>query len=135
MHVLADALTSVLAIVALLAGKYTASAVFLDPLMGILGSVLILRWAWNLLKQTAWELLDAHPVGLSMEELRTRIEKDGHVVRDLHVWSQGRGNFVGMLAVTPRASESQYDFKKYFGAFGQSLHLVVERLAPEDRNS
>ena len=135
MHVLADALTSVLAIVALFAGKYTVSAAFLDPLMGILGSVLIVRWSWNLLKQTAWELLDAHPVGLSMEDLRMRIENDGHVVRDLHIWSQGQGSFVGMLAVAPRASEAPHDFKKYFGAFGQSLHLVVERLDSDTGNS
>lgn len=132
MHVLADALTSLLAIVALLLGRMTQSAAWLDPLMGIVGAVVILRWAWNLLRQTAWELLDAHPDGFSIDGLKQRIEGDGHVVRDLHVWSQGRGNFVGMLSVIPSARSMGTNFHDYFSGLGRGLHLVVERVQMDD---
>jgi cation diffusion facilitator family transporter len=126
-HVLADALTSVLAIVALLVARQFPSAAWLDPVMGIVGALVILRWAWSLLKQTAVELLDFYPSGVSLPALKARIEKDGHRVWDLHVWSQGRGALVGMLSVTPAQPEE--DFKKYFRGHGRGIHLSVERVS------
>ena len=127
MHVLADALTSVLAIAALLIGRNFSVLAWLDPLMGIIGAIVILRWAWSLLKQTSFELLDCHPPGVSMDDLKKKIENDGHRVWDLHVWSQGRGAFIGMLSVTP--ANEQADFKEYFKGIGQRIHLSVERVA------
>ncbi len=127
MHVLADALTSVLAIAALLIGRNFSGLAWLDPLMGIIGAIVILRWAWSLLKQTSFELLDCHPLGVSMDDLKKKIENDGHRVWDLHVWSQGRGAFIGMLSVTP--ANEQTDFKEYFKGLGQGIHLSVERVA------
>ena len=127
MHVLADALTSVLAIAALLIGRNFSGLAWLDPLMGIIGAIVILRWAWSLLKQTSFELLDCHPPGVSMDDLKKKIENDGHRVWDLHVWSQGRGAFIGMLSVTP--ANEQADFKEYFKGIGQGIHLSVERVA------
>ena len=56
-HILADALTSILAIIALLAGKFF-NLTFLDPIIGIIGGILILKWAWNLIKDTAKVLID-----------------------------------------------------------------------------
>ncbi|MBM3381607.1 MAG: cation transporter [Betaproteobacteria bacterium] len=125
-HVLADALTSVFAIVALLVARQFPSAAWLDPVMGIVGALVILRWSWSLVKQTAVELLDFHPRGLSLQDLKAQIEKDGHRVWDLHVWSQGRGALVGMLSVTPAHPEA--DFKKYFSEHGRRIHLSVERI-------
>jgi cation diffusion facilitator family transporter len=130
MHVLADALTSVLAIVALFVGRQFASAAWLDPVMGVVGALVILRWSWGLLKQTARELLDFHPQGVSLQELKSQIEKDGHRVHDLHVWSQGQGAFVGTLSVSPvRENVSHADFRSYFSSFGEGLHLVVEKVS------
>jgi len=94
--------------------------------MGIVGALVILRWSWSLVKQTAVELLDFHPRGLSLQDLKAQIEKDGHRVWDLHVWSQGRGALVGMLSVTPAHPEA--DFKKYFSEHGRRIHLSVERI-------
>lgn len=130
MHVLADALTSVLAIVALLVGREFTSAAWLDPLMGIVGALVILRWSWGLLKQTARELLDFHPQGVSLQQLKDVIEKDGHRVHDLHLWSQGQGTYVGTLSVSPAQKENSHtDFRAYFSRFGQGLHLVVEKVS------
>jgi cation diffusion facilitator family transporter len=131
-HVLADALTSVLAIFALVAGRYMTSAHWLDPLMGIIGAIVIFRWAWSLVRKTALELVDAHPEGISLAQLRQRIENDGHRVHDLHLWSQGRDKLVGMLSVVPANDSARADFKKYFDSLGRRVHLSVELSASDD---
>ncbi|NBX17859.1 MAG: cation transporter [Proteobacteria bacterium] len=131
-HVLADALTSVLAIFALVAGRFITSAYWLDPLMGIIGAIVIFRWAWSLVRKTALELVDAHPEGISLSQLRQRIENDGHRVRDLHLWSQGRDKLVGMLSVVPADDSARADFKKYFDSLGRRVHLSVELSASDD---
>lgn len=84
-HVIADALTSVLAILALLIGKYF-NAYWLDPIVGIVGSIVILRWGWALARDTAWELLDGHAKSVDREELISLLERSGTKVADLHVW-------------------------------------------------
>lgn len=126
MHVLADALTSVLAIIALSLGRYFPQAAWLDPLIGCVGAVVILRWSWGLLRQTSMELLDCYPAGVSLQDLKDRIEKDGHQVWDLHLWSQGRGALVGVLSVTP--THEGADFRSYFSNLGTGIHLSVEKV-------
>ncbi len=85
LHVIADAMTSVLAIFALGAGSYFG-AMWLDPLMGILGALLILRWAWGLIKETGWELLDGHSRNIDSAKLTQMIQNTGCKILDLHVW-------------------------------------------------
>ena len=88
LHVLADALTSVLAIVALLAGRYLGW-VWLDPAMGIVGAAVIVRWSWALLRDTSAVLLDASDRRLA-DAVRDRVEEAGTLrVTDLHVWRVG----------------------------------------------
>jgi len=125
MHVLADIVTSLLAVVALLLGRHTPQAVWFDAAMGVLGAVLILRWSWSLLKQTSNELLDLYPTGVSVSLLKQKIESDGHQVMDLHLWSQGQGALVGILSVIP-ANENT-DFRSYFSHIERKLHLSVEK--------
>ncbi len=84
-HVLTDALTSVLAIAALLLGKYYGWA-WADPLIGLLGAVVILRWAWFLCRDTAWELMDAHDHRINFAKLEQHIEALGAKVIDVHIW-------------------------------------------------
>ncbi|GAB4019551.1 MAG: CDF family Co(II)/Ni(II) efflux transporter DmeF [Bdellovibrio sp.] len=85
-HVIADALTSVLAILALVFGKYFGWTMA-DPLMGIVGSIVILKWAYNLCKSTLWELLDGNSKSISVAHLKQFIENEGAgEVLDLHVW-------------------------------------------------
>ena len=86
-HVLADALTSVMAIGALLAGRYLGW-LWLDPAIGIVGALVIARWAWGLMRDTAAVLLDTAEPGL-MARLRAIAEHEDAPIRDLHVWRIG----------------------------------------------
>jgi len=105
MHVLADALTSVLAIAALLAGRYLGWA-WMDPAMGIVGAVVIARWSWTLMRDTAAVLLDRTDAHVA-DEVRGLLA-DARIL-DLHVWRVGPEaraaivSVVGMDADTVRA--------------------------------
>ena len=97
-HVLADALTSVLAIVALLAGRYLGW-VWLDPVMGVVGAIVIARWSWSLMHDTAWMLLDRTDDHVA-EEIRELIEMPGDAwITDLHVWRVGPDAHAGIVGV------------------------------------
>lgn len=97
-HVLADALTSVLAIVALLGGRYLGW-VWLDPVMGLVGATVIAFWSWSLIRDTASVLLDAHESHLE-EEIREFVEGPGDArITDLHVWRVGPGAHAAIVAV------------------------------------
>jgi cation diffusion facilitator family transporter len=99
LHVVADALTSVLAIVALVVGRKTGFTL-LDPLMGVLGAVIIGRWAWGLLQKTSRPLLDMVPASIDVAHLREVLEdaSAGEVV-DLHVWEMGPGEVCCLVAL------------------------------------
>jgi cation diffusion facilitator family transporter len=98
MHVLADALTSVLAIFALVSGRYLGWT-WLDPAMGVVGAIVIARWSWTLMKQTAAVLLDTADPKLS-DRIRQAIEGPGDAkVHDLHVWRVGPGAHVAVASV------------------------------------
>ena len=98
-HVLADALTSVLAIAALLAGAYLGW-VWLDPVMGIVGATVIAVWAWSLMRDTAAVLLDTTDMDLEAE-IRGHVEGAGDAcITDLHVWRVGPGAHAAIVSVT-----------------------------------
>lgn len=98
-HVLADALTSVLAIVALLAGSYLGW-IWLDPAMGIVGAAVIAVWSWTLLRDTAGVLLDTSDAHLEAE-VRAHVEGSGDArITDLHVWRVGPGAHAAIVSVT-----------------------------------
>lgn len=98
LHVLADALTSVLAIAALLSGRYLGWT-WLDPVMGIVGAVVIARWSWSLMRDTAGVLLDRTDDHVA-EEVREEIERPGDVVlTDLHVWRLGPDAHAAIVSV------------------------------------
>ena len=97
-HVLADALTSVLAIVALVAGRYLGW-IWLDPVMGIVGGIVIAVWAWNLLRDTAAVLLDTSDPHLEAE-VREQVEGPGDArITDLHIWRIGPGAHAAIVSV------------------------------------
>jgi cation diffusion facilitator family transporter len=90
LHVLADALTSILAIIALLAAKYYG-ANWMDPMMGIVGAVLVARWSYGLICDSARVLLDRQANASLIDALRASIEREAsNRVTDLHCWSVGR---------------------------------------------
>ncbi|MDO9370168.1 MAG: CDF family Co(II)/Ni(II) efflux transporter DmeF [Sphingopyxis sp.] len=98
LHVVADALTSVLAIAALVGGRYLGW-VWLDPAMGVVGSIVIAVWAWSLMRDTGAVLLDATDAALETE-IRTLVEEPGDAkIIDLHVWRVGPGAHSAIISV------------------------------------
>lgn len=105
LHVVADALTSVLAIAALLGGRYLGW-VWLDPLMGIVGSVVIAVWAWSLMRDTGAVLLDATDAAIEAE-IRNLVEGPGDAkITDLHVWRVGPGAHSAIISVVGATRET-----------------------------
>jgi len=99
LHVLADALTSLLAIFALSAGKFFGF-VWMDPLMGIVGAVLVSRWSWGLLKDTSRILLDKQASPELQKIVKEAIEqKDGNRIADLHLWSIGPDMYTTAISI------------------------------------
>ncbi|HEY3147093.1 MAG TPA: CDF family Co(II)/Ni(II) efflux transporter DmeF [Dongiaceae bacterium] len=128
-HVVADALTSVLAIVALLAGLWLG-AVWLDPLMGLVGAAVILKWSFGLLRDTGGILLDMEAGGDLAARIRTDVEaKDGDRVADLHVWRVGPGHFAAIVAIVTRRATDAAELKAMLKMRYPLAHLTVEVLA------
>ncbi|MCW8851248.1 MAG: CDF family Co(II)/Ni(II) efflux transporter DmeF, partial [Gammaproteobacteria bacterium] len=99
LHVMADALTSVLAIIALLAAKYFGY-IWMDPVMGIVGAVLVARWSYGLLGSTSGVLLDRQAPEVLQREIREILEADEDTrVTDLHVWSIGPGIYSAQITL------------------------------------
>jgi cation diffusion facilitator family transporter len=125
-HVLADALTSILAIVALLAAKYYG-ANWLDPLMGIVGAVLIIKWSYGLIRESAKVLLDRQANSALITELRDLIEKDGSDrVTDLHCRSIGPGIYAAEFAVVSDNPETPEYYKSLIPNSLGVVHLTIE---------
>jgi cation diffusion facilitator family transporter len=98
LHVLADALTSVLAIAALLAAKYVGLT-WMDPVMGIVGGILVARWSWGLLRGTSTVLVDRQAPDSVLEKVREAVASESTSVVDLHIWEIGPGYRAAILAV------------------------------------
>lgn len=123
MHVLADALTSVLAIAALLAGRYLGW-VWLDPVMGIVGGIVIAIWSWNLLRDTSAVLLDTSDPHLEAE-IRDEVERPGDArIFDLHVWRVGPGAHAAIVAFAGAASTEAV--RERLTAVHELQHVTVE---------
>jgi cation diffusion facilitator family transporter len=128
-HVVADALTSVFAIVALVAGLWLG-AVWLDPLMGLVGAAVILHWSVGLMRDTGGILLDMEAGGDLAGRIRAEIEsKDGDRVADLHVWRVGPGHFAAIVAIVTRRATDAAELKVALKARYPLAHLTVEVLA------
>lgn len=125
MHVLADAMTSVLAIAALFIGKYY-STLWLDPLIGVVGALVIIKWAYGLCKETAWELLDGHAKNISVDDIKIHIEKEGHKVLDLHFWKVGPGNYSCQIIVESESLKGSDYYRDLLSHRLSSTHLIVE---------
>ena len=126
LHVLADALTSVLAIVALLLGKWNGWS-FLDPAMGIVGGLVIARWSWGLVRSTATTLLDAiaHTEDLP-QEIRQSVETEEDRITDLHVWQVGPGHHAAIVAIQSQAPKAPAFYKQKLAAIHELSHVTVE---------
>ncbi|ETI63626.1 hypothetical protein C100_11870 [Sphingobium sp. C100] len=119
---LTDALTSVLAIAALLAGRYLGWA-WLDPAVGLLGAVVIARWAWGLMKDTAAILLDTAEPAL-MARVRLEAEAEGATIRDLHVWRIGPHAHAAIISLA--AGGDGNAVRRRVRALPRMEHVTVE---------
>jgi cation diffusion facilitator family transporter len=126
LHVLADALTSVLAIFALLGGKYLGQS-WLDPFMGIVGAVLVTRWSWGLLRSSAHVLLDMQAPETLRGEVRKVLESVGdNRVSDLHLWAVGPEIYAAEITLV---SSNPLDVEDYYNLLPRKLgvvHITVE---------
>jgi len=126
LHVLADALTSVLAIVALLVAKY-AGQIWMDPMMGIIGALLVARWSLSLIRTTAEVLLDHQAPEEKREKIRQSLESDGSTrVTDLHLWSIGPGIYSLVAAVTTRSPLEARHYRARIPAGLGVVHTSIE---------
>ncbi|UXZ96548.1 CDF family Co(II)/Ni(II) efflux transporter DmeF [Pseudomonas phytophila] len=124
-HVLADALTSVLAIAALLAGRYLGW-VWLDPVMGIVGALVIARWSWSLIRTTSGVLLDRTDEHVA-QEIREIIEQSGDTkITDLHVWQVGPEARAAIVSVVGNASVTADMIRALLAPVHEVTHLTVE---------
>ena len=126
LHVMADALTSVLAIVALLAGKYFGF-VWMDPAMGIVGAVLVARWSVGLLRSSSGILLDRQGPESIRHKLMESIEADGDSrVAEVHLWSIGPGIYAAVIAVVARIPETPDRYKARIPENLGVVHITIE---------
>lgn len=126
MHVLADALTSVTAIAALLFGKYLGW-VWMDPLMGVVGSLVIAHWSWGLVRKTSRILLDETPHAALQEKVGEIIARqEGDVILDLHLWATAPDCVAAVLSVETRSDRKPGDYKALLAAVPSLKHITVE---------
>ena len=126
LHVLADALTSVLAIVALLLGR-AYGWFWADPLMGIVGAIVITRWSWGLIRDTGGVLLDRVPQGGQIEtKVRNAIETASDKITDLHIWQVGPGHYAVIASVVSETPKTASEYKTLLQQIDHVSHTTVE---------
>lgn len=126
LHVLADALTSLLAIAALLFGKYLGWN-WLDPLMGIVGAVVISRWAYGLLRETGRILLDGSICGKELAAMKEKIEGAlDNRIADMHVWKVGPAHYAAIISIVTHYPQKIDYYKELLRDFTDLSHLTVE---------
>ena len=124
-HVLADAFVSVLAITGLVFAKLYGW-LWMDPVAGIIGALVIANWSYRLLKDTAGVLLDVCPDEATRERVRRSIEVDGDRVVDLHLWRLGPGHLAAVLAVATTKTRDAAFYRARLSSFEALSHVTVE---------
>lgn len=126
-HVIADAATSVLAIVALVGGKLYGAA-WLDPVMGIVGSILVARWAVGLLRESGRILLDAEMDQPVVEEIRDVVQEHFAMaaISDLHVWRVGRDSYACILGLVVTSAITAEEVRRQLAIHEELVHVSVE---------
>ncbi len=126
LHVLADALTSLLAIFALVGGKYLGF-VWLDPCMGLLGAVLVARWSWGLVRASSRVLLDMEVPEPVRQRIRDCIEaEEDNRISDMHVWAVGPGIFAAEIAIVSSEPKAPEQYRQLLPKDVDIVHLTVE---------
>jgi cation diffusion facilitator family transporter len=125
-HVITDALTSILAIIALFAGKYL-DWIWLDAVMGLVGAGVITKWSYGLVKDTGAILLDGATDKQIKLEIMTAIESDAdNRVSDLHVWNVSQNSLAATIAVVTHYPRSPQHYKSLLNNISSLSHVLVE---------
>ncbi|CAB3701506.1 MAG: CDF family Co(II)/Ni(II) efflux transporter DmeF [Achromobacter sp.] len=128
-HVLADALTSVLAIAALLAGR-SYGWLWADPAMGVVGALVIARWSWGLIRDSGTVLLDAAPQsGKMRRDIEQALDAGDGEIADLHVWQVGPGHYAAIVSLVTRHPRDSAFYKAKLAHIAGLSHLTVETQA------
>ncbi len=124
-HVIADALVSVLVIIGLLLARFFG-LLWMDPLVGLIGAAVIASWAYSLVRDTGAILLDMNPDRDMARSLRETIEIDGDTLADFHLWRLGPGHLGAIVSVvTPHGRDVHY-YKTRLRHFSGLSHVTVE---------
>lgn len=126
LHVIADALTSVLAIVALITGKYFGW-VWMDPIMGIVGAIVILKWAYSLVNQTGKILLDYNVDKDLITKIKAILESDSDTrLTDIHAWKLGSQKYAAIVSIVTHYPKAPDYYKGLLKSLIDIAHLTVE---------
>ena len=126
LHVLADALTSIFAIVALLTAKYLG-LIWMDPLMGVVGAILVARWSVGLLRDASGILLDKQASAELQDQIRNTIESyDGDKVVDLHIWAIGPNVYNAIISIVTDDPKQPDHYKKMMPNNIGLVHTTIE---------
>ena len=126
LHVITDALTSVLAIIALTCGKYFGW-LWMDAAMGLLGAALIARWSIELLRDSSRILLDGSAGAGTRTRVRTAIEADAdNIVTDLHVWKIGPNDYAAIISLGTHNPRPADHYKQLIAHFDDLSHVSIE---------
>ena len=125
-HVIADAVTSVLAITALTCGKFFGWG-WLDPVCGIVGSGVIAQWAWSLIASTQKILLDYEPETCDLrEEIRKAFDARGAEICDLHIWQVGVNRYSAIVSIVTARPEAPRVYKEMLAEHEELQHVTIE---------
>ena len=124
-HVLADAVTSVGAIAGL-SLAWAAGWSFMDPLVGLLGTIVMVTWALSLIRSAGSVLLDAVPDPVLAQTIRQRIETGGDRVTDLHIWQLGPGHAAVMASVVSDFPQPPAVYKRRLEGLAGLSHVTIE---------
>ncbi|MBW1968969.1 MAG: CDF family Co(II)/Ni(II) efflux transporter DmeF [Deltaproteobacteria bacterium] len=132
LHVMADALTSLLAIIALFTGKMFGW-IWMDPIMGIVGALLITRWSYRLLIDTGKILLDRDINQEAVAEIQAKIESDSdNKVSDIHVWRVGSYHLSAIISIVTDYPKPPEYYKTLLADYEELVHVTVEVIKCDD---
>ncbi len=124
-HVMADAAVSVLVIVGLVLAR-TFGWLWMDPLAGLIGALVIANWSVGLLRDTGGILLDRTPDPRMAEKVRKVIESEGDQVTDLHLWRLGPGHLGAIVSVATSGAREAAHYRRRLARFADLSHVTVE---------
>jgi len=124
-HVMADAAVSVLVIVGLLLGRQFGW-LFMDPLMGLIATVVILSWSWTLIRSAGAVLIDVCPDPNLAHKITARIERNGDRISDLHLWRVGPGHLAAVISVVSDEPQSPSQYRNRLAGLAGLSHVTIE---------